>query len=244
MTIKALFLDMDETLCDTTGANEKALVDLSSDLQSLYPNINATAFTLEYIKGIYRELSPEYSDKLLPITNEESFRHDLIRLILQDLGVEHIDEQVPAQLQQSFDNARLKYFDFYPLVKEQLKVWRKHFTLVVITNGPEFSQVGKVSAIKLDEQVDHIIIGGQEPAQKPAVSIFEKALTLAKCNADEAVHIGDSLTADIFGANQSNIASVWVSHHQKLPENSPAQPDYVVDHPCHLDELIQHHFIA
>jgi len=42
------------------------------------------------------------------------------------------------------------------------------------------------------------------------VSIFEKAMNLAKCEAHEAIHFGDKLSTDILGANNTGIASVWL----------------------------------
>ena len=103
-----------------------------------------------------------------------------------------------------------------PLFLRLLAEARKLFTLVVITNGPEFSQVPKVERVNLAEHVDHIIIGGQEPEEKPAPSIFYKALKLANCEAHEAVHVGDSLATGISGAHNSGITSVWIQHQQPL----------------------------
>lgn len=90
----------------------------------------------------------------------------------------NICDETAQSLQDKFDTVRLKAFDFYPSIVEFLAEARKLFTLVVITNGPEFSQRPKVERVNLAEHVDHIIIGGQEPEDKPAPSIFNKALKL------------------------------------------------------------------
>jgi len=110
--------------------------------------------------------------------------------------------------------------------------------LVVITNGPEFSQVPKVEAVNMADYVDHIIIGGQEPEQKPFSSIFEKALKLAGCEAHEAIHVGDSLAADIVGAHNSGITSVWIQHQQPLDAELGINPHHTVLHPCEIPALI------
>ena len=139
----------------------------------------------------------------------------------------------------NFDSDRLDAFAFYPGIPEFLAEARKYFTLVVITNGPEFSQVPKVQTIDLARHVDHIIIGGQEPAQKPDRSIFDKALRLANCRAHEAVHVGDSLAADIAGANNSGITSVWVQHQQPLDAELGIDPHHTVLHPSEIPALIR-----
>jgi HAD superfamily hydrolase (TIGR01549 family) len=238
--LKALFLDLDETLCDTTGANNKALAVLGNRVEEVFQGqVDKHSFTAKYLKGIYRELDLRYQQLLLPIVDEGEFRLKLITLILKDLGIDNTPADIALHLQQTFDDSRTASFAFYPEVKDHLLAWRPHYTLVVITNGPEFSQLGKVAAVSLQHYVDHIIIGGQEPEQKPAKSIFEKALRLANCLPEDVLHIGDSLTADIAGANNANIRSAWVSHGQLLSSQPAAIPDYIINHPHEINDLLQ-----
>ncbi len=93
--------------------------------------------------------------------------------------------------------------------------------------------------MKLVEYVDHIIIGGQEPEQKPAASIFFKALELAGCEAHEAIHVGDSLAADIAGAHNSGITSVWIQHQQPLDAELGINPHHTLLHPDEIPEFIK-----
>jgi len=238
--LKAIFLDLDETLCDTTGANNQALQIMAAKAKSLLgARINDQAFAAMYLKGIYRDFDQRYSELLLPVNDEGAFRIALVKLILTDLGIVEVSDDLAQALQTTFDDARTACFDFFPTIKQLLLDLRSRFTLVVITNGPEFSQVTKVEAVNLTEFVDHIIIGGQEPEQKPAVSIFHKALRLAGCDASEAIHIGDSLMADIAGASNSRIASVWVSHGQDLDESLGIAPTHIIETPLQLPSLIE-----
>lgn len=237
--LKAIFLDLDETLCDTTGANRQALVHMATTVhKQLCGQVDAQQFTTAYLKGIYRELDERYSRLLLPVTDEGAFRLALIRLILQDMGITEPQEADIRALQESFDTARTECFAFFPGIRELLAELRQRFTLVVITNGPEFSQLAKIDAVKLHDHVDHIIIGGQEPAEKPASSIFAKALTLAQCRNDEVIHIGDSLKADVAGANNSGIVSVWISHGNDLDPAANIIPDHIIENPFQIRDLV------
>ncbi|GAA4880402.1 HAD family hydrolase [Ferrimonas pelagia] len=209
---KALLLDLDETLCDTTGANNQALQAMAQQARSLFPTIDDSQFAQRYLSGIYRQFSEQQRARYLPIDDEGAFRLQLIADILQQMGQTQPARDTAQRLQHSFDQTRSQRFDFFPGIKAKLAQWRQHYTLVVITNGPVFSQQAKVDIVALPDHVDHILIGGQEPEQKPAVSIFHKALSLAQCEAHEALHVGDSLSADIAGANASGIASLWISH--------------------------------
>lgn len=241
--IKALFLDMDETLCDTSGANERARALMEEAVGRQFgPAINAKAFADAYVAGIYRRWSDSQRARYLPIIEqhgEGAFRLQLIFDLLAQQGVDTISAQSARALQENFDRDRLAAFDFYPGIVEFLAEARKLFTLVVITNGPEFSQIPKVEAVKLADYVDHIIIGGQEPEQKPARSIFEKALRLANCEAHEAIHVGDSLAADIAGAHDSSITSVWIQHQQPLDAELGINPHHTLLHPSEIPALIR-----
>ncbi|MFA7553702.1 MAG: HAD family hydrolase [Spongiibacteraceae bacterium] len=241
--LKALLLDMDETLCDTQRANQQATRLMGGAIKDLYGNqIDGQTIAEAYLKGIYREWSTSQRARYLPMLeqlNENAFRVQLIRDLLGAAGINTVSEEHAQSLQDGFDRDRLEAFDFYPNIAQFLADARRYFTLIVITNGPEFSQIPKVEAVKLAEHVDHIIIGGQEPEQKPARSIFEKALKLANCQAHEAIHIGDSLAADIAGANGSGITSVWIQHQQPLDAELGINPQHTVMHPSEIPALIQ-----
>jgi N-acylneuraminate-9-phosphatase len=241
--LKALFLDMDETLCDTSRANESAKEQMANYIQQQFPLVAKPLLVPEqYVKGIYRQWSDYQCSRYTPIIendSEEVFRVQLIIDLLATQGVENVAEGVAQTLQSQFDQNRLEAFDFYPGIKEFLSEARKYFCLVVITNGPEYSQLPKVAAVKLSELVDHIIIGGQEPEQKPARSIFDKALQLAQCEAHEAIHVGDSLATDIQGAHHSGITSIWVQHQQPLDAELGINPQHTVLHPSEIPGLIK-----
>ncbi len=240
--LKALFFDMDETLTDTLGANKQAVQLMGQALRAQYgPEFEGQLVAEAYVNGIYRRWSDTQRARYLPIIEERgesAFRLQLIADLLAEQGIDEVSESAAQRLQDNFDRDRLDAFDFYPGITEFLAQARKLFTLVVITNGPEFSQVPKVEALKLAEHVDHIIIGGQEPEQKPARSIFEKALKLANCEAHEAVHVGDSLAADIAGAHGSGITSVWIQHQQPLDAELGINPHHTLLHPSEIPALI------
>jgi N-acylneuraminate-9-phosphatase len=241
--LKALFLDMDQTLCDTQGANEQATRLMGQAVEEQYGvAFDGQGIARAYVSGIYRRWSDRQRARYLPIIEQQgegAFRQQLICDLLAEQGVEDVSEAVAQALLRGFDSNRLEAFDFYPGIAEFLAEARKLFTLVVITNGPEFSQVPKVEAVNLAAHVDHIIIGGQEPEQKPARSIFEKALKLANCEAHEAIHVGDSLAADIAGAHDSRITSVWIQHQQPLDAELGIDPHHTLLHPSEIPELIR-----
>ncbi|WP_318420956.1 HAD family hydrolase [Photobacterium leiognathi] len=237
--LKAIFLDMDETLCATSLADKHAVAQLKLYVADLYPQLDADLFLERYVAGVYKKLNDELPE-LVPLLNDELyFRQNLIIVLFKEQGIDLPFDSAVA-IQACFDQSRMSGFDFFPGMKEALVELRKAYKLVVITNGPVFSQHPKLATTEMQQYVDHIIVGGEEPEEKPALSIFEKALGLVGCKPHEAIHMGDSLAADIAGANNAGIKSIWVdtqkeADHQQLVY---IKPDFIVANPVELTEIV------
>lgn len=240
--LEAIFLDMDETLCPTSLANDKALYAFENKLAKNYPQIDVNLFSHRYLQGIYKKLNQELPHLTKFSTNEELFRCELITTLFQEQEIK-IDKNRAQALQDYFSQARMDAFDFFPQVKDSLVKLRNDFKLVVITNGPTYSQIPKVEKLNLKNYVDHILIGGQEPQEKPHPSIFKKALKLADCSAHQALHIGDSLDSDILGAQSMGIPNVWVASDNKDEQAraSIIKPNYILNNPSDLLDIIYQH---
>ncbi|HIF5954722.1 TPA: HAD family hydrolase [Vibrio parahaemolyticus] len=236
--LKAIFFDMDETLCGTSQADKAAGQKFAAWIQQTYPQVSdPQAFLQRYLQGVYKKLNAEFPQLVALLPDENAFRCGLIQTILAEDGI-HINAEQAQQAQHYFDSARMGAFTFFPGVKEMLTDLRKHYKLVVITNGPIFSQHPKLKATQMDEWVDHIIVGGEEPEEKPAASIFQKALNLVDVKPEEALHIGDSLAADIAGANNMGILSVWVN---ATGASNPTEitPNFEIRETVELKEILK-----
>ncbi|WP_229608129.1 HAD family hydrolase [Vibrio parahaemolyticus] len=236
--LKAIFFDMDETLCGTSQADKSAGQKFAAWIQQTYPQVSdPQAFLQRYLQGVYKKLNAEFPQLVALLPDENAFRCGLIQTILAENGI-HIDAEQAQQAQHYFDSARMGAFTFFPGVKEMLTDLRKHYKLVVITNGPIFSQHPKLKATQMEEWVDHIIVGGEEPEEKPAASIFQKALNLVDIKPEEALHIGDSLAADIAGANNMGILSVWVN---ATGASNPTEitPNFEIRETVELKEILK-----
>ncbi|HCG8479228.1 TPA: HAD-IA family hydrolase [Vibrio parahaemolyticus] len=236
--LKAIFFDMDETLCGTSQADKAAGQKFAAWIQQTYPQVSdPQAFLQRYLQGVYKKLNAEFPQLVALLPDENAFRCGLIQTILAENGI-HIDAEQAQQAQHYFDSARMGAFTFFPGVKEMLTDLRKHYKLVVITNGPIFSQHPKLKATQMDEWVDHIIVGGEEPEEKPAASIFQKALNLVDIKPEEALHIGDSLAVDIAGANNMGILSVWVN---ATGASNPTEitPNFEIRETVELKEILK-----
>ncbi len=173
---------------------------------------------------------------LYPIIDESSFRKQLLSLLFDEAGFAQTPDKIDA-LQNNFNKNRKAALGFYPELEGAIKIWRDDYIIGIITNGPEYSQVLKIEAIGLKQYTDFILIGGMEKEEKPARSIFEKALKLAGVSASEAIHFGDKLSTDVLGANQTGIQSVWISHGKD--NNEDITPDVTLASPREMIDFVE-----
>ncbi|MBE4618711.1 HAD-IA family hydrolase [Vibrio navarrensis] len=235
--LKAIFFDMDETLCGTSQADKIAGEKLEQWLRNKYPQIeDLSTFVGRYLQGIYKKLGDDFPQLIKYLPDENAYRCGLFQALLEEQGV-FSDTHHAQEAQNFFDLERMRAFTFFPGVKDMLIELRLKYKLILITNGPVFSQWPKINATQMNRWVDHIIVGGEEPEEKPAASIFLKALKLAGVTAEEAIHVGDSLIADIKGANDLGILSVWVNATGIINETE-VEPNYEVRKAIEIHKIL------
>jgi len=82
----------------------------------------------------------------------------------------------------------------------------------------------------LDNLLESVTFSQEVGAEKPAPEIFSKALARAHCAPADAVHIGDSLRADVEGARRSGLQAIWLNR-----TDAPGSTDCLTIHS--LNEL-------
>mmetsp|Transcript_26995 Transcript_26995/g.90360 ORF Transcript_26995/g.90360 Transcript_26995/m.90360 type:complete len:274 (+) Transcript_26995:99-920(+) len=110
--------------------------------------------------------------------------------------------------------ARLARCRFSPATEAMLESLRRAgFALALITNGSPEVQRPKLVACGADRffQPDRVLVGGERAEAKPHPSIFIEACAAMGTAPEETVMVGDSLPADIYGAQLAGLrASIWV----------------------------------
>ncbi|RXZ82512.1 HAD family hydrolase [Paenibacillaceae bacterium] len=81
---------------------------------------------------------------------------------------------------------------------------------------------------------EHIVTSEDVRSYKPRPEMFETVLASHQLKPAEVLHIGDSLTSDIAGAQNAGIKSAWINRkNRELPQRY--SPNYIVNS---LEELI------
>ena len=119
------------------------------------------------------------------------------------------------------------------------------FRIGLVSNASDDDNVHRLlDATGLRYYFDVILTSDAVGYRKPAPHIFLAALSHFQAQPDEAVMIGDRLDADIKGANQLGIKSVWITR-RVAPGESPEEitldvsPDATIASLAELPGLLQ-----
>lgn len=105
----------------------------------------------------------------------------------------------------------------------------KGYDLYIVTNGVANTQKNRLTKSGLLPYFTEIFVSETVGHQKPKKEYFDYVLShINEKDIDKIILVGDSLTSDIKGANQSGITCIWLNlKGQELPEEY--RPNYVID---------------
>lgn len=115
--------------------------------------------------------------------------------------------------------------------------------LGIITNAMDSNDVNiLIDQNDLRRHFEQIVISGDEGIRKPHPEIFQKALDFFNVEPSRAVMVGDTLQADILGANKMGIHSLWITRRVQTPDrmlmNSSIEPTLTVGSLSEIPGLI------
>lgn len=99
-------------------------------------------------------------------------------------------------------------FSAYPDAAPALRELRARGLRLVVASNWDCSLPQVLEDAGLAELVHGVVASATVGADKPAAALFEAALTVAGCDAAEALHVGDSPANDVAGAERAGIRAV------------------------------------
>lgn len=128
----------------------------------------------------------------------------------------------------------------YPDAEDVLKyLYGQGYKLGIIANQSP-GTAGRLERCGLLKYIDAVAASAELGVSKPDRAIFDKALEMAGCTAEEAAMIGDRLDNDIGPAKKLGMNAIWIRQGFAIyqnPENTEYQPDYIVDSLSELKEI-------
>ncbi len=126
-----------------------------------------------------------------------------------------------------------KLFDYTREILEYLI--NKKYTLHLLTNGFEKTQWSKITNSNIANYFTNVITSEISSCIKPSKEMFEYAINKAGAQLNESIMIGDNLDADIQGAINAGMDSIFVNH---INAATTATPTYTIYHLKELENIL------
>jgi HAD superfamily hydrolase (TIGR01549 family) len=224
MVIKAVILDFGGTL---------SIGDLDWDPyhENLRAILTARGFDVDMseLKGALRAALRELA-KIRDRGEERTFEA-VYSDFLGNLGI-YPDFELLDELHAAF---RTHYkTDYLPCVEGVLKELSSRYMLALLSNT--MSDHPKVLLRKsgYDRYFDYILCSSDVGVRKPNPEAFRIVIRELGVRPEEAVHVGDSVEADMVGARDAGITGIWV----KTPDQPPWS-GYTISSVCELPGLLK-----
>lgn len=226
MAYKKLLLDVDGTLLDFDKSAEKGLETLFA--QRGYP-FDETIFPLYDMINV--GLWERYERGEIP---RERVLVDRFTIMFERLG---IDEKGDTFEDDFRDQLEQNPF-WMEGAEELLRYLQPKYEMYIVTNGVARTQKARFAATGLPAYVKDVFISEMIGAQKPQKEYFDYCLAhIGPCEKSEILLVGDSLTADILGANRAGIPSCWFNPKGKANDGQ-AVPDFEIRRLEELREML------
>ncbi|MDQ6756387.1 MAG: YjjG family noncanonical pyrimidine nucleotidase [Bacteroidota bacterium] len=235
MKYKHLFFDLDHTLWDF-DANAKVT------LSELYEHFALHEIILSPFDDFYKTylhhnaiLWDRYHKGFIT-TEDLKWKRMWRTLIDFKISNEKLAKEMGAKFLEILPTKKL-LFDYTNEILEYLLA--KKYTLHLITNGFEKTQWSKLNNSNLAKYFTHVITSEISNCIKPSKEIFEYAMDKSGALINESIMIGDNLDADIQGAINAGMDSIYVNHINAEVNNEPViAPTYTIYNLKELENIL------
>lgn len=221
--IKAIFFDLDGTLCDSDTAWDIAQSETFQRLRKHYPHVSGETITDAWTI-VHQRLFQQLDAGELSMAEVRDSRFPCL---FNELGLP--TDKIMEELSDFFCSRYLTSLYLYDdaTILDELHAYH----VGIITNGAHDehtdSQLSKVRYLGLSERIQSLTISGEIGVRKPNLEIFKVACERADILPKEAVYVGDTIQNDIVGANRAGMTSIFINRKSErlIPETTDERPD-------------------
>ncbi|MBR6525428.1 MAG: YjjG family noncanonical pyrimidine nucleotidase [Clostridia bacterium] len=223
MNIKAILLDVDNTLLDFNECARVSLKEAMEQCGFVYQDSMYAVFEREN-NAIWKEMEKG-------LLTREELHEQRFRRILRALDM---DENEGPAMEEVFQRCVGEGAEHVTGALELLRYLYEKYPLYVASNARQFRQVKRLEKAGMMPYIRAVFSSEMMGANKPAKAFFDGCFAAMEgISPGECVIIGDSLSADIEGGRTCGLKTIWYNH-DKLPVPENCMADYVVHS---LDEI-------
>ncbi|MFQ3902377.1 YjjG family noncanonical pyrimidine nucleotidase [Staphylococcus sp. mip270_02] len=226
MTIKNLLIDFDDTLVDFHDAETFAFDKLTKNY-----NLKTNKEDLEVFMKVNQahwdafQKNELTKDEVLSKRFEAYFK-------LHDLVIDGVEADFIFR--DELANAPIKHFTN---TVETLDILKDNYDLYIVTNGVLETQERRIEKTNIGHWFKGVFVSEQTGYQKPMPEFFDYVFDkIGEEKRKESMIIGDSVTSDILGGKNAEIATCWFNPRKNVNETT-IRPDYTISS---LDEIVVH----
>ncbi|POZ61187.1 HAD family hydrolase [Chromobacterium alticapitis] len=201
--IKALLLDLDDTLFDDRHATAQAFAAFIAPHAERLDAPKPELFR-RWLACVARHWRRFEAGEL----TIEQQRHERLR---DFLSLPHLAEDEAARLFQPYMDAYRRHRRLTPGAAVFLDATR-HLPRIVVSNGAAAQQRDKLAHLGIAHHFLHVVTVEEAGAAKPDPRIFQHALALENLKPERCLMVGDDVQRDIEPALKLGMAACQVSH--------------------------------
>lgn len=239
-----IFFDLGNTLIyfdgDWTETAVRAQAAIAQSLTRHGFHVDETEFAQQFGKAMLQYAQDRRNDLLEPATSS------VLKKVLKDFSIANISDEVFADLLKDYyaiSEERWKLSDDTHPTLEKLR--NLGLRMGLISNAADAANVQRqIKSADIGSFFDLVLISSEVGIRKPHREIFLKALDHFQVDPAKALMVGDLLEADVLGARNAGIASVWLTRWGRNPENSAninrIKPTRKIGRLSELPRLLEH----
>lgn len=224
MPIRALLMDIDDTLFDFRTSSREALavafaeheIPFTEDLLSRYETIDA---------GLWQRFEQGGIEK-------EALYTERFRMLFEESGL----SADPVSMNRAYFRELGDRRNFMPHCEQVLRLLHAKYRIFIVTNGNTDIQNRRIAASGVAQYFDRVFISEQMDCKKPDKLFYDKVF--AEIGEDYrtcSIMIGDSLSSDMQGGRNAGIPTCLYGSH----DASDARCDYAVADLLELPALLE-----
>ena len=201
MALKAILLDLDNTLYAYDPCNEAALRRVRNILN------DASPIAWQDFRALHDDVRRELAVRL----QNQAASHDRI-IFFKEIAERLTGSPQPRQALELNHAYWQEFYQHMALAPEALRVLdalRGDFRLALVSNHTTEIQLEKIDRLGIADCFDAIVTSEEAGCEKPDRAIFQFALSRLDAAPDEAAMIGDHPVGDIAGARQAGIRAIY-----------------------------------
>ncbi len=216
MRLTTIFFDLDHTLWDFETNSRETLLEIVRDFNLVQIGLPSSEQFIQRYQSINDAMWEDYRKGLVDRT---TLRNTRFHKALLEFNIDNYS--LSLEIGEYYLRESPLKKNLFPHAIETLTYLKKKYDLHIITNGFNEVQFIKIEHSGLAPFFKHIITSEAADSKKPAASIFDFALNLAKAHYTQCIMIGDSLEQDIIGAREYGMQQIYfnptkVKHEEKV----------------------------